>query len=244
MIRKYSQLKTASVGSDMNRRAIKEFGTTSDPESIGFITPEGLGIDSSGETRGSRQRGRNIDHREIAQAGIGEEVPFPTLHALLNHFMAETGNIRVVTAREEVNIQVPLKRSIPTGAQFKVLEKLCAGKPVIWDITDKTGHILSTGNGKYFTFLNDLTRVRKQERDISADKAAGKIPRQLKPLADFVSRFETLEDYKAVHYESKHPLHPQLLAAEAKTGLGVTKTWDDFGFNSMADFFRAVKGSV
>lgn len=239
MILKYSQLhKTAKLtGQQANKRALKFFGEARQDSLTAFITPQGKQI--SGEIQGRRE----YDHRQIASEALGEEsANFSTLYEMLNYFMQLTGNIRVISSINELNIQVQLQKGLPTKEQLSVLERMAKGKPVIFDITKENGDILTSGEGKYFNFLTALQNTRKQERELNKDVSTGSIPRQLQPLADFVDKhFNTLQEYRDVHFESKHPLHPALRKAEEKTGLGVTKIWDDFGFNSHVDFFEAVK---
>ena len=144
------------TGAQANKKAIGRYGTTSDPSSIGYITPSGVCIDSSGRAVGSGFSGRNIDHREIATYALEGHYNFNLLFETLNFFIFLTGNIRVVSATEELNIQVPLKKGIPSSAQMATLKKLGANKNVNFDITDEKGRNLSSGNGAFYKFEMDL----------------------------------------------------------------------------------------
>jgi len=241
-IKKYSQLKVAVLtGEQANRRAIRMWGLTSDPASIGFITPQGSCIDSSGRLRGSSYGGRNIDHRQIAQDALGDDAK-ESHEETLQEFLDLTGNIRVVSVTNELSIQVPIKAGIPSKKQIFVLEGLAKGKEVYFDITSK-GRKIQTGNGKFYVFLNAMQNAAKQDKELKQDMSSNKIPRQLQPLADFVVKnFATAEEYRHARFYREDPLHDALRKVMDKVGLGVTYIWSDFGFNHEGEFFNKVKG--
>ena len=233
--------KKASVTAEVaNKRAIREYGLTTDHSSIGFITPQGKAIDSSGRRQGSSSLGRNIDHRQIAQTALGDEADnFNSLHQMLNHYIYLTGNVRVINATTELNIQVPIKKGIPTTQQLALLEKMGRGNHVVFDLTDKEGNIVESGEGKYYVFKKALEGTQKVEK--KEEKSTGKIPRSLESLAKFIrENFKTYEEYSDAFYERRNPLYDLLRKELDAAKIGTGKVWTDFGFENKVDFYHAV----
>lgn len=135
------------TGEDLIINAIKVHGTTSVPESIGFITPKGLNISSSGKKQGSPTEGRNIDHRQISLDALPENSEITEGGDALIEFMNKTKSIRVVSADVSgLNINVV---DYPTELQFLKLGRLAKGKDSIFvDISSLDGRTLKSGTFK------------------------------------------------------------------------------------------------
>jgi len=231
----------AEGGVEYNKRAIRKYGTTTIPESMGFITREGKAIDSSGIKQGSRSQGRNIDHREIAQEALGDAAKGDGWSANMHQFMEETGDIRVVGARDEFNIDVPIIKGMPSDKQLALLRKTSSGKKIYYDFTGKDGNVVKSGEGLYSDFLRDLKEVVKGEKEISESLAQGKVPKQLKPLEDFIKEHGLTEDEVVdARFNRENPLYDNFRKAMDKTTVGVTKIWSDFGFKNVEDFYNKV----
>jgi len=231
----------AEGGVEYNKRAIRKYGTTTIPESMGFITREGKAIDSSGIKQGSRSQGRNIDHREIAQEALGDVAKADSWSASMHQFMEETGDIRVVGAKDEFNIDVPIIKGMPSDKQLALLRKISSGKKIYYDFTGKNGNIVKSGEGLYSDFLRDLKQSVKGEREISESLAQGKVPKQLKPLEDFIREHGlTKNEVVDARFNRDNPLYNDFRKAMDKTTVGVTKLWSDFGFKNVEDFYNKV----
>lgn len=215
-----------------------------DYSSIGFITPEGDCIDSSGRSQGSGMSGRIIDHKQIASEALEFiETAFNSVDEMLQYFIELTGDVRVINAQDSLNIQVPIKKGIPTQKQLSILEQMASKKRVYFDITGEKGRRLVSGEGPFYVFLNSLKVVAEEEKKLKQDLKSKKVPRQLQPLADFVrENFPTKEDYKNARFNPEHPLYQELRKVSDKVGLGVNKVWLDFGFNHQGEFYDAVMG--
>ncbi|MFH2074359.1 MAG: hypothetical protein ABIJ57_03290, partial [Pseudomonadota bacterium] len=172
----------AETGGKYNRRAIAKYGLTPVDESVGFVTRDGKKIDSSGKRQGSRSEGRNVDHREIAQHALGDE-SVEGWSQNLTIFMNLTGNVRVVGAREELNIDVPIKNGMPSNKQIIILERMAAGKKVYYDFSDETGRPVGSGEGTFGKFKRELAQTIQKEAEIKTARESGVIPKQLQPIA-------------------------------------------------------------
>lgn len=225
-----------------NQRAIRKYGLTTVPESIGYITRDGKGIDSSGRRQGSRSEGRNVDHREIAQEGIGEDtVPDDSFTGKMTAFMNETGDIRVIGAKGELNVDVPIARGMPTNKQLQMIQRLAEGKSLVFDLTDEKGNVVAAGQGGYGEFLKTLKDTIRAESDTRSALAKGTIPTQLQPMVDFIKRHNlSKEEFHDARYNKKNPLFDEYRREMDKTGLGVTKVWSDFGFTHEGEFYDKV----
>ena len=222
----------------INNKVIKEYGITEVDESIGYITREGKGIDSSGIKQGGFGQGRYVDHREIAQAGLDEELSGTEA---MRAFMNKTGDIRVVGAKDEVNIDIPISVGMPTTSQLNKIRQLSKDKTIFYDLTDITGNSIKSGEGTYNTLLNDLKAVIKSEQGIKEDLSTGKLPKKLDPLVEFIYKHKlSKEDFSDARYNRDNPLNPEFIKAMEKTGIGVGKIWKDFGFNSVGEFYDKV----
>ena len=92
--------------------------------------------------------------------------------------MNRTGNIRVVGAKGEVNIDIPIKVGMPTNKQLSVIKRLAAEKKIYYDFTDESGNSVFSGEGPYGKFIKDLAGTIQNESEINSAKSAGEIPRQ------------------------------------------------------------------
>jgi hypothetical protein len=217
----------------MNQRAIKEYGLTDVPESIGYITREGKGIDSSGIKQGSNMQGRNLDHREIAQVGVGDKT-FNSGTEAMNHFIDNTGNIRVVGAKGELNVEVPIREGMPSTAQLNKIKQLAEGKTIFYDISNGRGGYVKSGNGTYDNFLNELKKAIQNEKDIKIGAATGQIPKQMSKLEKLVLESPTLEDLQSKWTSDE-------MSSALNQAFGGNKLYSDYGFNGLADFYNKVK---
>jgi hypothetical protein len=142
---------TSSKLHPYEQRAVYEYGTTEVPISAAFIMSNGELIDSSGQNQGGYGEGRVIDHREIANAGIGDavipaeyETPGSSWGAL-KYYMATTGNVRVsIDGRDNdliIDLQGPMNK-----AQLRTFNRLAQGKSIIIaDFNDKQGNRIESG---------------------------------------------------------------------------------------------------
>ncbi len=232
------ELEPLAEAKKMNRKVIKEYGITEVDESIGYITREGKGIDSSGIKQGGFGQGRNVDHREMAQAGLDEDLSGTEA---MRAFMNKTGDIRVVGAKEEVNIDIPISVGMPTASQLNKIRQISKGKTIYYDLVDATGNSIKSGEGTYNTLLSDLKVAVKSEKGIKADLATGKLPKKLDPLVEFIYKHKvSKEEISDARYNRDNPLNSKFIKAMEKTGIGVGKIWRDFGFNSLGEFYDKV----
>ncbi len=227
-------------GGKYNQRAIRKYGLTTTYESVGYITRDGKGIDSSGIRQGSSSQGRNIDHREIAQHGLGDDSK-AGFSENMRLFMNATGDIRVVGAKNELNIDTPIAKGMPSQKQLEFVRKMSANKKMYYDFTDEKGNVVKAGEGTYETFLKDLRQVVQDESEMKSALSSGGIPRQLQPMADFIKNNNlTKEEFSDIRYNRNNPLHETLNKLMDRASLGVGKVWDDFGFNHQGEFYDKV----
>ncbi len=227
-------------GRKYNRRAMLKFGTTEVDESIGYITRTGQGIDSSGRRLGSSSEGRNIDHRQIAQTGLGEDSTNEWSKDMRT-FMNETGDIRIVGAKGELNIDVPIKVGMPTTKQIERLRKMATEKNVAYDLTDEAGISIASGEGSFQKFVGGLSKAVKENAAIKADMQAGNLPKQLQPMVDFTLKNKlTKEQFRDARFNEKNPLFQEYRREMDKTGVGVNLAWSDFGFSHEGEFYDRV----
>lgn len=237
MILRYSSLKKLT-GPELNRKALKIFGTSNDPYILAFLTPEGVGI-SGGQSGGNRI----YDHRQIASEVLGGQAEgFTSLHHMLCSFLHQTGDIRVVfTKGSPLSIHLPSKEGIPTQRQLRKIVSLSKGSEIFFDITNEDGRNVSSGSGNFASFVRTLEKVQRQEKELSQDLNKGTFPRQLKSLAEYVrNTFQTKEDLTSARNNPEHPQHARLRQEMDKCGIGVTKIWSDFGLNSIQDFYERI----
>jgi len=231
-----------SVATIYNQRAIRKYGTTNVPESIGYITENGKTIDSSGVRLGSSSQGRNIDHREIAQHALGKE-SVDGFTENMNVFMAKTGNIRVINATDELNIDVPVGSGEISPAQLRKIQELSYRREIVWDFTDNEGRIVGSGNGRYYNFAEAVRLVAQEQKDISTAKGNGVIPKRLEPLAEFIkSNSLSKEQLEDVRYNKENPFYSEWRILLDKADIGVKRIWSDFGFNSQGEFHERIMG--
>lgn len=223
-----------------SQRAIKKYGIASADESIGYITRSGKAIDSSGRKQGSSSQGRNIDHRQIAKDALGDDAT-DGWSQNMRLFMNATGNIRVVGAKGEVNIDIPINNGMPSQAQLNVIKRLSAEKKIYYDFTDPEGNNVASGEGSYGKFTTDLRQTIKNESETKTAIASGNIPKQLQPMADFIKENNlTKEEFKDIRYNDKNPLHETMNKLMDKASLGINKVGDDFGFSHLGEFYDRV----
>ena len=225
----------------MNARAARKSGITSRPESIAYIRRDGKGIDGSAMRMGSGSTQRIIDHREIAQHALNEETT-DSQSADMVRFMSETGNIRVVGNREDLNIDVPIKQGMHSTQQINALRRLVGNKTVYYDFTDGTGSVVDSGEGNFGNFVRDMKRVIAEEKDFSESKEKSKIHKRLQPMADVILKHNlSKEEFHNARYNREHPLYPEIDRAMDAAGFGKNKIWDDYGFQyGQNQFYDAV----
>ena len=229
-----------AVGEIYNKRAIKKYGLAAADESIGYITREGRGIDSSGIRQGSVSQGRNVDHREIAQHALGDD-SVEGFSANMQIFMNETGDIRVVDAKGALNIDVPLKHGMPSAEQISKIKELATGKKMFWDFTDEKGNPVKSGEGRYSNFFESLQSTIKSENEIKVSRESGSISKQLQPLIDFIKKNNlSREKFLDSRHNKDNPLFAEHRKQMDKTGIGVNKMWRDFGITSEGEFYDRV----
>lgn len=222
------------VKSKLNKIAIKEYGLTNYNESVGYITPEGKGIDSSGIRQGSGSQGRNVDHREIAESALGDNrLDTPT--DSMNLFMKETGNIRVVSAVNDMNMEIPIDNGMPTKKQIDKLRQMTGDMKVFYDIS-VNGNFVNTGEAKNFNdFYKDLVDTVKSEEKIKESIKNGNIPENLKPLAKLAKESNTFESFMEKLFTDKGR------AITNKAFVFGEKVYADYGYKNSDDFYERVK---
>ena len=227
----------------LNKRAIKKYGTTNIAESIGYITREGIGIDSSGIKLGSESQGRNIDHREIAQIALGDDFSESGSEAM-NRFMNETGNIRVVNIADDVNIDISIGKGIPSTQQLQQIKRLSKDKEIVYDLVDIDGNIVRSGEvATYSKFIRDLNATIEFESKLKEDVKSEKLSEKLKPLIDFIKKHNlSKKEFLDSRFNRDNPLYNEHRKAMDKTTVGVTKVWKDFGLKGNEDFYDKAIG--
>jgi len=133
------------LNTEMNKKVISKYGTTNKEYNIGYITPEGQGIDMSlgGEYK-------NLSHKELANFIM------PNSKTSLIDFQNQTGNIRVINANQNLNIDVPIDIGQPSSEQISKLKQMAGDKTIFFDLTDKKGNIIKSGSGKFNDFIDNL----------------------------------------------------------------------------------------
>jgi hypothetical protein len=153
LVEEAKKYKSAEADKLINK-AIKEYGTTNVPESVGFITTDGRAIDSSGIKLGSPTQGRNIDHREIASTAFPDNYKLSDASDYLTDFMNKTNTVRIKSAGENgLNIDIV---SYPTEEQFNYLKKLSTKSNGIYaDISKSNGQVAKSSE---FTKFSDYEK--------------------------------------------------------------------------------------
>jgi len=228
----------------MNRRAITSHGLTDDPESIGYLMRNGKGIDSSGRKQGSGMRGRVVDHREIAQDALGDTPEGLSGNQAMAKFMNETGNIRVVSVGDEVNIDIPIAKGMISKEQISQIRQISDGKTINYDISDYSGSNIKSGTGSVNSLLTDLRSVVKGEAETAVARASGQVPPALEPLADFIKANKmSAQDLFDARYDKNNPLHQKTYDMIGRAMFSGNKVWEDFGYSNLGDFANKVLGT-
>jgi len=173
------------IGKQIEKKAIKEYGTTTVPESAGFITSSGKIIDSSGKKQGSGMEGRNVDHREIAVNSIPDnsETAEMTGSDALSYFMDKTNATRISITTDEINIDTIHNLS---DKQLNQLEKLSQGKTIVADISRLDGSVIKSGTFKSFSEYKNWINTNFKE---TIEKPQG----QTQPLSEAKPPQKTVE---------------------------------------------------
>jgi len=229
--------KTPTTTKALNAKAIRKYGKTTAPESIGYITRGGIGIDSSGISLGSASQGRNIDHREIASHALSGDFAGSGTEAMRN-FMDKTGNIRVINATNELNVDIPISQGRPTKKQLALVEELSTGKTIVFDLTRSDGRTVASGEGDFNKLSKTLDGILATEIESKQALEQGRLPKQLTPLVGFIKRHNLSKDeFVDARFNQNNPLYSAHRKAMDKTGVGVNKIWSDFGLKSVHDFY-------
>jgi 2-polyprenyl-3-methyl-5-hydroxy-6-metoxy-1,4-benzoquinol methylase len=147
------------------QRAVREYGKTNVPISAAFIMSNGELIDSSGQRQGGWGEGRAIDHREIANHGIGNaKIPQAYLDkgqkgysTGLLYYMTATGNTRISVNSDSimVDMQNPMNK-----AQWNTFAALAYGKVIYADFCDNMGNKIDSGEyNNLRSFKKDYDKV-------------------------------------------------------------------------------------
>jgi len=132
-----------STRGELEKKAIEEFGTTSDPREAGYILQDGTMLDFSGKRQGSSESGvRYMDHREVSSA-FPDDADAPDFH----DFMNQTGAIRFGMYGDDIQMELSQDSQLTMGQVGAIADAFSYAKEkpsIIIDICDARGRVLSS----------------------------------------------------------------------------------------------------